>query len=107
MVHTIEFNDDARRQHGGNRPVSIAQSALSRPDRACRPNFLPEPLTLRRVCPDAQLGCRMLKNLLAVVARPIQKRVVRQHELAVARAGNGSDGWAGIKCRAKARFALA
>src|SRR5579862_700722 len=107
MVHAIKFDDDSRCQHRGNPPAAVAQSAFPRPDRPRGPDFLPKPLTLLPAFPDAQLICGVPKNLITTVARPIQKRVVGQHEFAVARTGNGGDGWAGIKCRAKARFALA
>ncbi len=55
MVHAIEFDDNARRQHGGNTAAAIAQSAFHRPNRAGGPDCLPETLSLRRVFPDAQL----------------------------------------------------
>src|SRR6185436_3535117 len=87
--------------------MAIARVAFPLPDRACFSHVGPELFPPGRTFPDAQLDRGAPDNFIAAVTGPVQEGVVHQNNPRVARAENGGDDWTGMKCRAKARFALA
>src|SRR5207249_4524887 len=86
--------------------MAIARVAFPLPDRACLPHVGPELFPPGRAFPDAQLDRGAAENFIAAVTGPVQEGIVHQRNPGVAHAVNGRDDWAGMKRRAKARFAL-
>src|SRR6185503_7142410 len=104
---TVDFDDVGGDEHGENLSVATSHAALAFMEESRLPQFLPEGLAVLRIGPQGQFLRIAPQDLIESIARPLEKRLIRQDVTAIVHPRNRDENRAAFERRAESRLALA